>query len=104
MQLDNYLPWIEILTGAQIALGAWIWRIARHIQAREDRLERIERWRSAHEQEYAALRDTLTRLQQDNAVQTTELRNICRSLDELRADQRIVMSYYRRHGEPRPEA
>lgn len=92
MQPDDYTHWIEALGAAVIGLGAWLWRLARLDQRREDRLARMEQWREAHMREYRELAATLALLQQGQAVQTAELRNICRSLDELRNDQREIIS------------
>lgn len=74
------------------ALGAWVWRIARIDQQREDRLKRLERWSEEHKAENQTLLATLHSLEQSQAVQTESLRNISRSLDELRKDQREVIS------------
>lgn len=88
MQPDDYTHWIEALGAALVALGGWVWRVGRKYQQQEDRIARMEQWQDDHRREFSELAGTLVELRQGLAVQTVELRNICRSLDELRADQR----------------
>ncbi len=88
MQPDDYVHWLEVLGAAVVGLGAWLWRLARLDQAREDRIKGLEQWRNNRDAETVQVRQALTDLQTGQAVQTAELRNICRSLDELRDDQR----------------
>lgn len=88
MQPDNFSHWLEALGAAVVGLGAWLWRLARLDQHREDRLTRMEQWRQDHMAEYRAVASTLSLLQQGQAVQTEAMKNMCRSLDELRKDHR----------------
>ncbi len=92
MQPDDYVHCLEACFAALAAALAWCWRLAVKDHDRHLRIERLEQWRHEHMREYRAVAETLTALQQGQAVQTTELRNICRSLDELRDNQREIIA------------
>lgn len=88
MQTPEDTHWLEAGLAALIAALGWCWRLAVKDHDRHRRIERLEQWQEAHMREYRAVADTLTVLQQGQAVQTESLKNICRSLDELRDNQR----------------
>ena len=88
MQLDDYTHLLEAALAALAAALAWCWRLAVKDHDRHRRIELLEKWQHEHMREYRNVADTLTELQQGQAVQVAELRNICRSLDELRKDHR----------------
>lgn len=90
--IEHLERWIEGGVAALAAVLAWCWRLAVKDHDRHRRIERLEHWQQEHMREYRAVADTLSTLQQGQAVQTAELRNICRSLDELRNDQRQLIS------------
>ena len=98
MQPPEDTHWLEAGLAALIAALGWCWRLAVRDNDRHRRIEQLEQWRENHMREYRAVADTLSALQQGQAVQTAELRNICRSLDELRNDQRIIMGERREGG------
>ena len=60
MQLD-YEHWFEVLLAVLAALGAWLWRVGRLYQRHEDRVRRLEEWRSAHSAEHNTESDRLER-------------------------------------------
>lgn len=92
MQPDDYVHWLEAALAALAAALAWCWRLAVKDHDRHRRIELLEKWQQEHMREYRNVADTLTALQQGQAVQTAELRNICRSLDELRETQREIIA------------
>lgn len=93
MQTPEDTHWLEAGLAALIAALGWCWRLAVKDHDRHRRIERLEQWREAHMREYRAVADTLSALQQGQAVQNESLKNICRSLDELRETQREIIAY-----------
>lgn len=81
---DDYGHWLEVIAGALVGLGGWLWRLGRREQEHEDRIKRLEDI-AAHEQEKRSERDArmfarleeMGRVQAEHGVRIAHIAETC---------------------------
>lgn len=84
MQAEDYGHWLEVIVGALVGLGGWLWRIGRKYQQHEDRISHLEQETGDDRNKRRRMYERLEEIGREQAVQGVKIDHIADETTRIR--------------------
>ena len=85
----DYEHWLEVVLVALVGIGGWLWRLGRKEQAQEDRITRLEQWRTSFEGD---MRDDIDRVESETETHFARIEDRLDNIEKKQHEQDVVLA------------
>lgn len=89
MQPDDYGHWLEAVLATLVGIGGWLLRLGRKEQQQEDRITRLEQWRSSVTEEIAT---DIERVEDETEGNFVKVETRLDSIEKKQHEQDVVLA------------